>query len=330
MMFPRVFSAAVVTVLGISSHAFGLIIMDPTNPSAPITNNTAPTGDYADFNYWENMLGVHTYLGDGYLITTAHTGAPPSSIVIQGNSYNKLSQQQLHAPGNASQLADLWVWKIGGPNPLPSLPTLLPITSGITTGEQTLMLGDGFVRAGGPTFWTVNQIAGDDNDVWSTIGDENAADAKGFLVNGQEKKWGTNKVEDPNVTIDFSSFNNTVTQGYAVNFSQTNATPFEAQATNDDSGSSVFVKRNGQWVLTGLIHGVSTFDNQPGASTGALSGIYYYENSDGSISESLTAISDLSLYADQLADFGVTVPEPATMAVLAPLGTLLLRRRFGK
>jgi hypothetical protein len=299
--------------------AHALIIMDPTSPSTTIGNTSAPTGPtYGDFSYWDNMLGTHTYLGNGYLITANHTGGPAASITIQGNTYNNIGQQRLTDPNNPSILTDLWVWKIGG-NPLPNLPTVFPIVSGLTTNEQTLIVGDGFSRAGGPTFWNVTVNAGSNNDVWNIAADEGSANAKGFLTNAQVKQWGTNKVFNPSVLIDFGPTNKTL--GYQIDFSQTNATDFEAQATNEDSAGPVFVKRNGQWVLTGIMHGATTFDNQPNSPS--LAGVYVHPSGQ----TSTTVISDLSQYTAQLVAFGVAVPEPTGLAAAGAIAMGLLARR---
>lgn len=308
--------------------ARGLIVMDPANLSIAPTNTTAPGGAYADFGYWNNMLGAHTYLGNGYLLSAHHVGALPATINIQGNSYDRIDQRRLTDPGDPAKLTDLWVWKIGGASPLPSLPTVLPIFTDPVAGEKTLLIGDGFSRANGPTFWDITANPGDDDDVWTVVTDQGVADASGFLTaaGSEQKRWGTNLVYDADNDFEI---NGSLTRGYMTNFSLTSATEFEAQATNADSAGPVFVKRDGVWMLTGLMHVVSMFDGQPDSPSHP--GIYSYVDPSmpGMVQSSQTGISDLSEYVDQLSAFGVTVPEPTGFAAGAVLAMGLLARRRG-
>ena len=87
------------------------------------------------------------------------------------------------------------------------------------------------------------------------------------------------------------------------------------------------MKRGGQWVLTGLMHSISLFEGQPDAP--AYAGIYAYTHpsAPGQVFSSLTYISDLSDYTDQLVDFGVSVPEPTAAAGLGAIAMGLLARR---
>lgn len=325
------------TLLGVAAlalsvaapQAHGLLVIDPAALTTAPNTTSAPGGAYADFGYWNNMLGIHTYLGNGYLLSAHHVGALPTSINILGNAYNRIDQRRLTDPADPTTLTDLWVWKIDGPSPLPSLPTILPILSDPVAGETTLLIGDGLSRANGPTFWDITFNPEDDDDVWTVITDENAADAKGFLpaAGSHQKRWGANLVHDADSDIEFD--NGLLTRGYTTDFSLTNATEFEAQATNDDSAGPVFVKRNGVWMLTGLMLAVGAFENQP--NTPGVAGIYSYlhPTRPGEEFANTTQISDLSEYTDQLAAFGVTVPEPAgiTAGALLAMGLLARRRR---
>jgi hypothetical protein len=320
-------AAALVLSAVTAQRADGIIVMDPTALSTAPANTAAPGGAYADFGYWDNMLGAHTYLGNGYLLSTNHVGALPTSINIGGTSYDRIDQRRLMDPAMPSTPTDLWVWKIGGPNPLPNLPTILPILTTPVVNETTLIIGDGYSRANGPTFWDITVNSGDDDDTWTPVANEAAADAKGFLTSDdQVKRWGTNRVHDPDEDIEFDG---TLTRGYATNFSLTNATEFESQATNHDSAGPVFVKRNGVWMLTGLMHVVGAFDGQPRSP--GFAGVYAYEDPGltGVVLGSTTVISDLSDYTTQLAAFGVTVPEPGAPLLIMTAGAIasLLRRR---
>src|SRR5688572_14752440 len=88
-------ATAALLVSTVAPQASGLIVVDPNALSTPPANTTTPGGTYADFGYWNNMLGAHTYLGNGYLLSTNHVGALPTSITIQGNSYDRIDQHRL-------------------------------------------------------------------------------------------------------------------------------------------------------------------------------------------------------------------------------------------
>jgi hypothetical protein len=63
-------------------------------------------------------------------------------------------------------------------------------------------------------------------------------------------RWGTNEVEQYIIDLSLAG---TVTRVFSTDFSQTNQTEHEAQATDGDSGGAVFGKLGGTWQLAGIM-----------------------------------------------------------------------------
>ncbi len=77
------------------------------------------------------------------------------------------------------------------------------------------------------------------------------------------KRWGTNRIATIDETLYQGSW---TTHSFALVFdppTTVRATEFEAQAAVGDSGGAVFVKRDGEWLLAGLMTSVTGFSRAP-------------------------------------------------------------------
>jgi hypothetical protein len=77
------------------------------------------------------------------------------------------------------------------------------------------------------------------------------------------KRWGTNRVASIDETLYQGSW---TTHSFALVFDPPTTpatTEFEAQAAVGDSGGAVFVKRDGEWLLAGMMTSVTGFSRAP-------------------------------------------------------------------
>ena len=85
----------------------------------------------------------------------------------------------------------------------------------------------------------------------------------------------------------------------------------EGQAVSGDSGGAVLYYDGANWVLSGMMVAVRTFDNQPGGASTAVLG-------------NATLIADLSYYR---AEIFAAIPEPSQTILFGIGGLTLLFRR---
>ncbi len=320
----RTYWNVAIVLLGLlisSQPSLGLVIIDPTSPTygSPTGNTSAPVG----FPYWSNIYGNRIHVGNGYYLTTNHSGLPG------GFSWTQLK----YSDGSPID-SDIEA----GTGVVEAHPVVPIITSPVTQDEALLIVGDGRRRENDLTYWDITYVAGDGggsgNDVWTETAVPGDAEAAGFKVTGSGKRWGTNEVAVTSVDVEFSGPTR-MTRMFASSFTASGGTEWEAQGTNNDSDGVAFVFRDGQWQLAGLIHAVGGidesadpdeligFDNHPGGDSSLLAALISYESSalnDDPLGTytSATFFSDLSFYNDQLAalGFGFALPEPATFMIV--------------
>lgn len=223
------------------------------------------------------------------------------------------------AASNGTYFTDLQLFRISEDPGLPSLTIASqPLPSNFTRSNapEVVFIGRGQGRVAAETHWNVTGTS--PNLVWTeTTG---TGTHQGYKRDGVvAKRFGTNRLTDirpnfsgdpsdpgatnytqsPNKLYEASDVVSDTTGVFALTTAdgvtrdiismftifdkQTGigATPLETQAQSGNSGSSVFYNRSGQWELAGIVHAISTYEDQPG-STGV------YGNA--------TIISDLSYY----------------------------------
>ena len=158
-------------------------------------------------------------------------------------------EETIHAPNPRSKhtllnengtAADAMIFELEGDENPPDWP-LIPIAiHPPQRGEDVLLIGYGKVRD------KVVEFEGDQGSefafLWSKKG---------------EKRWATNRVSTGDITV---TQENLMTKTFVFEFDEpfsAGATRHEAQAAVGDSGGGVFVKRDGEWKLAGLMVSVA-------------------------------------------------------------------------
>lgn len=286
-------------------------------------NTTAPSNQpaHSDFEFWDNVgrqgSGAAVYLGNNWVLTAAHVnGGEPAGVTLQGQFFQRdatiapIRLQNTDDGSGINPTTDLRMFRITqAPSDVPAVTISTAIPD---VGDEVLMIGTGRDREIDLAFWDAD-------------GQRSAtpSDFSGFQWKAsQTKRWGTNRVAERDLIVE-------VTAGatdfgdifaFATTFNEVGAAVFEAQAAGGDSGGGVFVRRNGQWELAGLIHAITgpEFNGQP--IDASIFG-------EASIFGSQTLISDLSFYRDQIV---AVVPEPATLGVLIVAMMVVSPGRYGR
>jgi hypothetical protein len=266
-------------------------------PSGPAAFERIPGSYYKDYGYpWVN--NEHFYAVEN-----------PSSV--QTESGQNLS---------LSQFSDLQIFRINGDPELPALTIASqPLSPGNfvrSNAPEVVMIGGSTGRVSPQSQWNVTQQS-EKEWIWSQ--QSGAGQYQGYLSDFvPQKRWGTNRVADPRPNgpgdisdpgaMDYTNlFRGVVSDTTSVlNLTFGDGVPrdmlvsmvvydqpgqpgtpaygvnnLEVQAVSNDSGSSVFVKRNGQWELAGIVNATFTYEDQPFGSA-------MYGNT--------TAFTDLSRY----------------------------------
>jgi hypothetical protein len=292
-----------------------------------IRNKTAPTGTNANSGWqWEgNWAGgfVGTPIAPHYFLSAAHLGGGVGgAIYFQGKNYTTSAAWD-------DPNTDLKIYKITG-----TFPTYAPLyTLTNETNKRAMVFGRGTGRG--------NAVVKN-------------GQTKGWLWATQDKlmSWGENMVSS---TLDGGTINgNKVGQLLKFTFNKGGLTNEGALSTGD-SGGGVFINDNGKWKLAGinyLVEGPFSLTSggpQFNASLFDKGGLYI--NGDQSIADTAadipaawyaTRVSSRASWiksiigtvpgaapgALSVSDLSVTsVPEPASLGLIAISATLLLRRR---
>lgn len=188
------------------------------------------------------------YLGNGWALTARHVGH--GEILLDGRIYEPDSGRRHTLLNENGTAADAMVFALEPDPPPPDWP-LLPIAEEpVQPGEEVLLIGfgRGRQRVAAIELDGVERFAFE----WSARG---------------EKRWGTNRVTSAYERTSQSAFS---TRSFSFVFDPAHspeATVHEAQAAVGDSGGGVFVRRDGEWQLAGLMISVATDSRAPGASS---------------------------------------------------------------
>jgi len=290
----KLFCATAVSALVISLATQAHAVVIESGDGRGNTDESSVRGYASDFNHWNNVGyrggGGGIYLGNGWAATANHVGM--GDLDLNGNVYRAVGGSQVNIT------SDLILYRIDG---APNLPHVTISTAAPAYKAPVIMIGTGQDHHPERTTWRV------ENGNW--VQSDSGSYTGYYTHDSQTKRWGTNNVYRTNVNSGDMTF-------FSTRFDQ-NASPFEAQGVGYDSGGSVFIKQNGQWVLAGLMHNVTNHPGQPGQNLSAVYG-------------NQTWMSDLSRYAGQINGLvgappisGSTggsnppgVPEPATLSLL--------------
>lgn len=303
-MKPCSLSFCALLAVGLSAEA---VVVTSGGP-----NNTAPGGRPFFNNVGSIGSASAIYLGDGWVLSANHVaGSLPGSVKFGGVDYATLagSFHRLENPVYTrplTELTDIVVFRLSS---LVELPGVDISTTTPAVGSQVMMIGNGSTQVGPPTFWKYTVVDGPNNDTWE-VTTPLLANAAGYHTTGTgEIRWGENLVNANNFAVS-AGYGDVIS--YSTRFNSIGLT-HEAQAVVGDSGGAVFSYNGGSWQLSGMMHAVSLFENQPGGAGTAVFGME-------------TAIADLSAYRSQII---AIVPEPSHAVPLGILGSLLVlfRRR---
>jgi Trypsin len=302
--------AAFVSLLSITSVHGVVVISGASNTTAPggqpYFNNIGRVGDEVG-----GASGI--YLGDRWVLTAAHVaGSLPANASFGGTSYATQPGTYHHLANplgyGMSTFTDIVLFRLASD---PGLPSLDIHNSTPTIGDDIMMIGRGRSQEATPTYWDVTVVAGPGNDIWTELTFPNPSiDAAGFKTTAtQAVRWGENDVGTTGLTINYGAgdvrmFTTTFDSG---------AKTHEAQAVVGDSGGAVLFHNGVNWVLSGMMGAVGTYENQPGGANTAVIG-------------NQTAIADLSFY--RTAILGV-IPEPSSAGIvlMGCIGLASRRRR---
>ena len=238
-----------------------------------------------------------TYLGNSWFITAYHVKQldNPTGVVLNASSYTIDSSSWKRITNSTGSGTDLVLFKVT--NSVAGLSSVSIANSTPSTGAALTMIGDGRDRATSQTRWYVD-VAVPTNWVWST---NNFVGADGYLdgykyAAGSTKRWGSNTVEGSIASVN-DGFG--LTDMFYTDFDNVSG---EAQGATYDSGGGVFTGTTNNWLLSGIMLTVGTYNNQP---------------ADTAVFGDVTYVADLSAYRDQI---NQAIPEPATGVLLAGIG----------
>ena len=204
------------------------------------------------------------YLGNRWVLTAGHVGIGP--VRFASATYRPLlrSVQPLRNPdGTAS---DLRAFRIDGD---PSLPLLRISRDRPPPGQEVILVGNGRDR-GPPMSWQPD--GGELFRGWRT-------------AEGRRMRWGTNRLDAGREEISVRGIR---TRILSMRFSPPEleeSTPLEGQAVHGDSGGALVIRRDGRFVLAGIIIVRADYPGQP---------------PDTALYGNRTYAADLSVYRGQL------------------------------
>lgn len=312
-----------ILVFGMVAESNGLIVYEGTSANA-----SAPTDDPG----WANVgritsssqLGSGIYLGDGWILLARHAvtngqGDPshPAQFTLGSTAYD-VDASTRSVIGDS----DLALYRLSNP---PSLPSLNLSTAAVTAGEEVVMISWG-VRQANTNTVTGWEVSGNPNGpTWDGNADPGDENVFGYQwTTSRNKRWGENEVATANMNV--SGPGGFLTTSFRTVFGMEENS---AQGAVGDSGGAVFVKRNGEWELVGMMFATNAFPNQPsGASVANNFSIFNQEFSSSgfwAFDGNQTFSADLFVYRD---DILAIIPEPSLILLMVTgLSILFFRRR---
>ena len=237
-----------------------------------------------------------TYLGNSWFITAYHVKQldNPTGVVLNASSYTIDSSSWKRITNSTGSGADLVLFKVT--NNVAGLSAVSIANSTPSTGAALTMIGDGRNRATSLTTWYVDTTPS--NWVWNTTiftGWDSRVQGYSYAA-GATKRWGANTVGGSVAGVN-DGFG--LTDMFYTDFANVSG---EAQGATYDSGGGVFTGTTNNWLLSGIMLTVGTYNSQP---------------ADTAMFGDATYVADLSKYKDQI---NQAIPEPATGVLLAGIG----------
>lgn len=291
--------------------ATALVVVPPDTND----NNSPPDASVP----WDNVGNLGIYLGNRWVITAYHVGSA-TQVFSTGTYFPEIgSEVRLQKNGYD---ADLLLYRLTAD---PGLPSLMISTSTPAVDAEVTMIGDGRAIAPGDEelYWNVteNTDPPPPRQIWTQVSAGDTHNASGYHSGAERKLWGTNLVEDDELVdgdemdadhIWLADDGFGLTYSFITEFDKDGetdglATEHEAQAQANDSGSGVFIKEGGNWVLAGVTYAVGGFDDQPSVGEYAIFG-------------NVTFIGDLFQYRDQILSVTAVVPEASGFLLMGGVG----------
>lgn len=249
---------------------------------------SAPEDDPGFANVGVRGGGTGVYLGNRWVLTAQHVRVGP--IVLNGVVYANVVDETVLIPNphgeDWSLDADLMLLRLRED---PGLPSLRLNCNAVELGQEVMLIGGGRERSE-LLFWEVEELEGDDNDIWTEVATEEESDFQGYLTtNSQVVRWGPNQIAEIDVETESDDWGNVLS--FRTEFDASLGTV--SHGVRGDSGGAVFQKNGSVWELAGIMHAIGLAENQPDGSNTAVFGASTY-------------IADLFVYAEALrglADF---------------------------
>ena len=214
-----------------------------------------------DFPYWRHVTQRRydgpsvIYLGAGFALTARHVGM--GEIFLDGEIYAPVSRSQHTLLNENGTAADAMIFELDPEQAPPDWP-LLPIADHPPrVGEDVLVIGFGHGRA------RVVEVERDGVVRFGFVWDDET-----------RKRWGTNRIEQVDVVTRQELYSS---RAFAFEFDPPDApdtTRYEANAALGDSGGAVFVERDDEWELAGMMISVSSLRNGAFAGTDTRGSAY--------------------------------------------------------
>ena len=295
--------------LVIASVIFALILTVASNTHAIVIvpsgsgNSVAPADDPG----WLNVANRGIYLGNRWVLTAHHVG--PGQTVFPGiGTFDFAAGSDVRITNpigmDLTTNTDLVLYRLQTDPGLPSLNIAATTPAAATT---VTLIADGAIRdSNGLIEWDVVENSPTEW-IWTEV--PSSGDYSGYGTSGFGKRWATNEVaqtvaEDPTLVEVDSGSGDVIS--FTTDFNLSGGMTNEGQAALGDSGGAIFSKNSfGVWELSGVIHSVGTYEDQPFPGQTAIDG-------------NPTYAADLSAYRSQIQNvIGVAaVPEPGGLSLL--------------
>lgn len=203
-----------------------------------------------DFPYWDHVTQRRyegpsvIYLGNGFALTARHVGM--GEVFLRGEIVPPVAGSKRTLLNANGSTADAMLFELALPDGFEDLPFLPIAAEGPRIGEEVLLIGFGRGR---------EKVVDVETDGPSQFGFS-------WTEKGS-KRWGTNRITSVDETLNQDSW---ATHSVAFVFdppTSESSTRHEAQAAVGDSGGALFVKRDGEWLLAGMMTSVTGYNRAP-------------------------------------------------------------------
>ena len=279
----RAARATLVLALTLGLHLPAQAVVHITGDGSGNTLASPPADDPGISNAGAATSFTSIYLRAGWVLTARHVGAV--EVDFGGTTYFPVAGSLVQLMYDETTASDLAVYRINGSPDLPSLPFPIIALSPPGVGEQVVAMGQGWNRQSSLTAWDAN---------WNEVPLPGAH--RGYKRGGiHTLRWGRNVIDF--VDLDFV-WGGWKTRYFATAFDEVGV-PDEMQAVTGDSGGAVWVKRDGEWELMGIMFLGFPIDE--------------FQPTDTAVFGNFTGAVDLSWYRDQILD--ATAPEIPSLPV---------------